>query len=171
LIMRREYFLVPDIETARNIVHELLVSHIEERHIHLIARDDIPLEDLPEAKLMQKSDFIPALEKGMLGGAYTGLAAGLVATVFPPAGVVIGGGAILALVAAGVTVGGLMSALVGVGLPNGRLEKFEEAIKGGEILMLVDVPRQRLDEIQEMVTKHHPQAEFEGIEPMKPPFP
>ena len=169
--MRREYFLVPDIELAREIVHELLLSHVEERYIHLIARDDIPMEDLPEATLMQKSDFIPALEKGVLGGAYTGLAAGLVVMAFPPAGMVIGGGAILAMIAAGVAVGGMMSTLVGVGLPSGRLEKFEEAIKAGNILILVDIPRQRLDEIQEIVTKHHPEAEFEGIEPMQPPFP
>ena len=169
--MRREYFLVPDIELAREIVHELLLSHVEERYIHLIARDDIPMEDLPEATLMQKSDFIPALEKGVLGGAYTGLAAGLVVMAFPPAGMVIGGGAILAMMAAGVAVGGMMSTLVGVGLPSGRLEKFEEAIKAGNILILVDIPRQRLDEIQEIVTKHHPEAEFEGIEPMQPPFP
>ena len=75
------------------------------------------------------------------------------------------------MIAAGVAVGGMMSTLVGVGLPSGRLEKFEEAIKAGNILILVDIPRQRLDEIQEIVTKHHPEAEFEGIEPMQPPFP
>lgn len=169
--MRREYFLVPDIETARNIVHELLLSHVEERYIHLIARDDIPLEDLPEATLAQKSDFIPALEKGVLGGAYTGLAAGLIVMTFPPAGLVIGGGAILAMIAAGATVGGMMSTLVGVGLPSSRLEKFEEAIKAGEILILVDIPRKRQEEIQQIVTKHHPEAEFDGIEPLQPPFP
>lgn len=169
--MRREYFLVPDIETARKIVHELLLSHVEERYIHLIARDDIPLEDLPEATLAQKSDFVPALEKGVLGGAYTGLAAGLIVMTFPPAGMVIGGGALLAMIAAGATVGGMMSTLVGVGLPSSRLEKFEQAIKAGEILILVDIPRKRQDEIQEIVTKHHPEAEFDGIEPLQPPFP
>ena len=169
--MRREYFLVPDIDTARKIVHELLLNHVEERYIHLIAKDDIPIEDLPEATLMQKSDFVPALEKGLVGGAYTGLAAGLVTMTFPPLGMVIGGGAILAMIAAGATVGGLMSALVGVGLPNSRLDKFEEAINSGEILILVDIKRERVDEIQGLVRGHHPEAEFEGIEPMNPPFP
>ena len=169
--MRREYFLVPNIDMAREIVKEFMLSHIEEKHIHLIARDDIPLEDLPEATLMQKSDFIPALEKGLVGGAYTGLVAGLVVVAFPPAGLAVGGGLILAMIGAGATVGGMMSALVGVGLPSHRLEKFEEAIKAGEILILVDIPRKRLDEIQELVKKHHPQAEFEGIEPITPPFP
>jgi hypothetical protein len=169
--MRREYFLVPDLETARNIVHELLLSHVEERYIHLIARDDISLEDLPEATLMQKSDFVPALEKGVFGGAYTGLAAGLIVLAFPPAGVAIGGGAILAMIAAGATVGGMMSVLVGVGLPSSRIEKFKDAIEAGEILMLVDIPRKRLEEIQEIVTRHHPEAEFDGIEPLQPPFP
>lgn len=169
--MRREYFLVPNIETAREIVKELLLSHVAEKHIHLIARDDIPMEDLPEASLMQKSDFIPALEKGLVGGAYTGLAAGLIVAAFPPAGLVLGGGAILALIGAGATVGGMMSALVGVGLPSHRLEKFEEAIKAGEILILVDIPQKRVDEIQQLVKKHHPQVEFAGIEPLTPPFP
>jgi len=169
--MRREYFLAPNIDTARAIVRELLLSHVPEKEIHLIARDDIPLEDLPEATLMQKSDLIPALEKGLLGGAYTGLVAGLVVAAFPPAGLAIGGGALIAMIGAGATVGGMMSALAGVGLPSHRLEKFEAAIKAGEILLLVDIPRKRLEEIQALVQKHHPQAEFEGIEPMQPPFP
>ena len=169
--MRREYFLVPDIDTARKIVHELLLNHVEERYIHLIAKDDIPIEDLPEATLMQKSDFVPALEKGLVGGAYTGLAAGLITMTFPPLGLVIGGGAILAMIAAGATVGGMVSALVGVGLPNSRLDKFENAINEGEILILVDIKRERIDEIQELVKGHHPEVEFEGVEPMNPPFP
>jgi hypothetical protein len=169
--MRREYFLVPNIDIAREIVKGLLLSQVEEKHIHLIAREDIPLEDLPEATLMQKSDFVPALEKGLVGGAYTGLLAGLTVIAFPPVGLALGGGAILALIGAGATVGGMMLALVGVGLPSHRLEKFEEAIKTGQILILVDVPYQRLDDIQELVKTHHPQAEFEGIEPLTPPFP
>jgi hypothetical protein len=35
----------------------------------------------------------------------------------------------------------------------------------GPILMLVDVPKERIDEIQKSIRKHHPEAEFEGIEP------
>jgi hypothetical protein len=169
--MRRIYFLLPNIEVTRNIVDELLLARIEERHIHVIAKEGTPMEDIPEASLLQKSDFIPALEKGVLGGASTGLLAGLVATAIPASGLVLGGGILLAMTAAGATVGGLMSSMVGISIPSGRLEKFEEAVKAGEILMLVDVPRKRVNEFEELVKIHHPSADIEGTEPMVPPFP
>jgi hypothetical protein len=169
--MRRLYFLLPNIEVTRSIVDELLLARIEERHIHVIAKEGTPMEDIPEASLLQKSDFIPALEKGVLGGAYTGILAGLVAAAIPASGLVLGGGILAAMTAAGATVGGLMSSMVGISIPSGRLEKFEDAVKAGEILMLVDVPRQRVDKIEELVKTHHPSVDIEGTEPMVPPFP
>ena len=169
--MRRLYFLMPDINVTHELVKELLLSHVEERYIHVIAKEGTPMEDLPEASLLQKSDFVPAIEKGLTIGAITGVVCGLVAMAFPPAGLVIGGGAVFAIGAAGAGVGGLMSSMVGVGLPSSRLEKFEDAINDGEFLVLIDVPRTRVDEIEAMVMKHHPDADIEGTEPMMPPFP
>lgn len=169
--MRRLYFLMPDVTTTHNLVNELLLSHVEERKIHVIAKEGTPMEDLPEASLLQKSDFVPAVEKGLTLGAITGVVCGLVAMAFPPAGLVIGGGAVFAIGAAGAGIGGLMSSMVGVGLPSSRLKKFEEAINQGEFLLLIDVPRARVDEIEEIVKKHHPEADIEGTEPMMPPFP
>ena len=55
--MRRIYFMVPDIKTAGKIVDELLLARIEERHLHVLAIRGTPLEDLPEANVLQKSDF------------------------------------------------------------------------------------------------------------------
>ena len=37
--------------------------------------------------------------------------------------------------------------------------------------MMVDVPTDRVDEIEELVKKHHPEAEIEGTEPTIPAFP
>ena len=37
--MRRIYFLVPDHDTTKKIVDELLLARIEERHIHVIAKE------------------------------------------------------------------------------------------------------------------------------------
>ena len=74
--MRRIYFLVPDIATTKLIVDELLLARIEERHIHVIAKRGTELEDLPEASLLQKSDFIPAVERGLALGGSVGALAG-----------------------------------------------------------------------------------------------
>jgi hypothetical protein len=45
-----------------------------------------------------------------------------------------------------------------------KLKKFENAIKNGELLVLLDIPMDRIGEITQKIIKHHPNAEFEGIE-------
>jgi hypothetical protein len=169
--MRRIYFLLPTVETARKIVDELLLARVEIKHIHVIAKEGTPLEDLPEASLAQSSDFVPALERGLAAGGATGIVAGVLAVTFPPAGLVLGGGAILAIGLAGAGVGALLSSMVGAGLHSSRLKPFEEAIEQGQILMLVDVPKDRVEAIEAMVKKHHPDADIEGTEPTIPAFP
>src|SRR5690606_6198449 len=99
------YFLVPEIATTKKIVDDLLLARIEERHIHVIAKRDTPLEDLPEANLLQKTDFIPAVQQGVALGGATGLLAGLVAVALPPASTVIAGGILLATTLAGASIG------------------------------------------------------------------
>jgi hypothetical protein len=169
--MRRLYFLVPNVENARKIVDELLLARIEERRIHVVAKEGTPMEDLPEAGLMDKGDFIPALERGVAIGGATGVLAGLVAVTFPPAGIVLGGGAILATALAGAGIGGWASSMMGVDAPNSRIERFEKAIEQGELLMMVDVPRDEVDAIKDLVRKHHPNVELHGTEPTVPYFP
>jgi len=37
--------------------------------------------------------------------------------------------------------------------------------------MMVDVPRLRVEEIEAVVLRHHPEAELEGVDPNTPMFP
>ncbi|MGR9046873.1 MAG: DUF1269 domain-containing protein [Gammaproteobacteria bacterium] len=165
--MKRIYFLVPDIDTTQKIVNELRAEGIEDRHIHILAKRDTPLKNLPEAGVTIKTDFLPALERGAALGGTTGLLAGLAALRF--AGFAIAGGPILGIIIAGATIGSLMGGLSGMNSGNTRLKQFEEAIENGELLVLLDIPKNQIEAIRELVTKHHPTAEFEGIEPILPP--
>ena len=169
--MRRLYFLAPSVDTAGAIVDDFLLARTEERHIHLIAKEGTPLGDLPEVTLLQKSDFIPAIEKGLAVGGTTDVVAGIVATTFPPAGLVLGGGAVLAIALAGAGMGALLSSMIGISANSSRLRRFEEAIERGEVLMLVGVPKTRVDEIEKLVQKHHPEVGIQGTEPTIPAFP
>ena len=169
--MRRIYFLLPDVATARDIVRELLLNHVEERHIHLVANDATSLEDLPEATAWQKSDVVPALEKGATVGGATGAVAGLIAVAVPPAGLILGGGAVLGLTLAGAGFGAWAASMIGISSPNSQLEKFHDAVQAGEVLMMVDVARTRVDEVEDLVRRHHPEADIEGTEPNIPNFP
>jgi hypothetical protein len=170
--MKRIYFLVPHIDVAKKIVDELLVARIEERHIHILAKRGTPLENLPEASFLQKSDFIPAMERGLALGGTVGTLAGLAAVALGPFSLVVaGGGIVLASGLAGASVGAWLSGMVGLNIGNTRLKSFEEAIERGELLMMIDVPRNRVEQITERVTTHHPEAQTEGIEPTIPAFP
>ncbi|HQS57897.1 MAG: DUF1269 domain-containing protein [Gallionellales bacterium 35-53-114] len=168
--MKRIYFLVPNTGIAQKVVDELLLARVEERHIHVLAKRGTPMEKLPEASYLQKTDFFPALEQGLALGGLTGIVAGLVAVALP-GGPVLAGGAILATSLAGAGVGALMSSMVGSSIGNRQIQQFSEAIEKGQFLMMIDVPPGRVEEIEQIVLKHHPEAKCEGTEPTIPPFP
>jgi len=169
--MRRIYFLVPDIPTTQKIVDDLLLARIEERHIHVLAKRGTPLVELPEASLLQKTDFIPAVQRGVALGGTTGVLAGLVALAIPPAGTVVAGGILLATALAGAGIGAWLGGMVGMNVGNSRTKQFEDAIESGQLLVLADVPKDRVKEIEDRVKQHLPKVEIEGTEPRIPAFP
>jgi hypothetical protein len=169
--MRRLYFLLPDVASAHEVVNDLLLARVEDRHLHIVAKEGVELGDLPEASLLQKSDFVPAVERGLALGGATGVIAGIAAMTFPPAGLVLGGGAVLGIALAGAGMGAWLSGMIGADAPNSRLADFEAAIEEGELLMMVDVPKARVEEIESLIKARHPETEIEGTEPTIPPFP
>lgn len=169
--MRRIYFLVPDVPLAKRIVDELLLARIGERHLHVLAKRGTPLEDLPEASLLQKSDFVPAVQRGLALGGAAGILAGLVAVALPATPLVIAGGVLLATSLAGAGVGAWLGGMVGMNVGNTRIQQFAESIEQGSLLVMADVPRDRVEEIEERVRAHLPGVEIGGTEPRIPAFP
>jgi hypothetical protein len=127
--MRRIYLLLPNVHSAQMIISELLLLRVEWRHIHVTANHNVPLKDLPEAILTQRSDLLPALARGAAMGGLTGTLAGLVALAFPPAGLTIAGGAVVAITLCGAGFGAWTATMIGVDVPNSRLKRFEQAIE------------------------------------------
>ncbi len=168
----RLYFLLPTVETAKDTVADLLLSHVQEKDIHIVAKDHHLLRqhELPEAGLMHERDIVPALEKGVAMGGATGLIAGILAVTIPGAGLALGGGAIIATTVAGAGFGAVMAPMMGISAPNAQLKEFEDAVEQGQLLMLVDVPKERIDEVTDIIVKHHPEANVRGVEPKKLPY-
>ena len=168
---RRLYFLLPNVQRARQAVDELLLARIDDHHIHVLAKDEIPLGDLPRANLLQRSDFIHGVEIGLSVGGATGVLAGLIAIAFPPGGAALGGWTVLATALAGALIGAWVSGMIGTDVPNSQLKEFDKAVKQGQILMMVDVPKGKVEEVSNMIRRHHPEADMHGIEPTIPAFP
>ena len=83
---RRLYFVLPNILSARQTMNDLLLARIEERHIHSLAREDVPLAGLHEANLLHKTDIVHGAELGLLVGAAAGAVLGIIAVLSPPKG-------------------------------------------------------------------------------------
>ncbi len=169
--MQRLYFVVPTVESCRTIVNELLLARIEERHIHVVAKDESRLKNLPKATLLQKSDFVPAIERGITIGGGTGLFAAILAYSFQSAGLELGGFAILAICLAGGGIGAWIAGMIGVDVPNTQLVQFQPELERGKLLLMIDVAKQRSAEIEKLVHDHHPEAGNGIIEPTMPAFP
>ena len=168
--MKRIYFLVPDFEATKHLVDELLLARIEERRIHVVAKRDTPLGDLPEASFLQKTDFIPSMEQGLAVGGITGTAVGLVALAVAK-DFAIGSGIFVASFFLGAGLGAVSSSMIGSSTASRRLKAFGQAIEHGQFLVMVDVAKNKLEKIETLVKTLHPEVENRGIEPLIPAFP
>ena len=168
--MKRIYFLAPSVEITKKIVNDLLLARVDQGHIHVLAKRNTPLGDLPEASFLQKSDIIPALERGVAVGGLTGVLLGLIVMAFPGE-LVVGGGLILATALAGAGFGAWVSSMVGSSIGNRQIEQFAVDIENGKFLMMVDVPSKRVEDIEQLVKERYPEAVCEGTEPTMPAFP
>lgn len=168
---RRLYFMVPDVRSARQIRDELLLARIEDKHIHVMARDGMSLEGLNEASVLQTSDFVHGAETGLAVGGGIGIVAGLVAVFFPPAGLDLQLVTILLTALIGAAFGAWVASMVASSIPNSRLKAFESALSVGHVLMMVDAPSGRIDEIRKLIDSRHPEAMNSGTEPTIPAFP
>jgi len=168
---RRLYFLLPGTARARQVVDELLLARIDDHHIHVIAKQCTPLGDLPQANLLQRSDLVHGIGLGLGVGGATGILTGLIAIAFPPEGITLGGWTLLVTALAGALIGTWVAGMIGTDIPNSRLREFASAVENGQVLMMVDVPREQVKTVTGMIKLHHPEADMHGIDPRIPAFP
>ena len=168
---KRLYFVLPNLAAAQTVHKELLLARINEDHIHAIAKEGISLKDLPEASFLQRSDVVHGAQLGFIIGGFTGVLLGSLAaaTGFLVPGLEVWSVGSLAI--GGAFLGTWTSSMVAINIPNTRLKPFQKALENGQILLMVDVAARRVDEITEMVARHHPEAELHPVEPTIPAFP
>lgn len=161
--MRRIYVLLPSEDSCRAVVVELEANGIPQTHLHAVAGLGHDLKDLPEANVWQRTELAHGLERGVGLGGVAGLLGGLLAVAFPPAGIALGGGALLAGTVAGAGFGAIIVALLGSQEHNHELDRFRGALVKGEILLLVDVSRHREAEVREIILRHHADAKISSV--------
>lgn len=169
---RRIYWLLPDLASARATMNDLLLARIDVGHMHFVAREDCDMRGLHAANVLQTSDVVRSAEMGLIVGAGVGALLGaLVAVYYPIVGDEPQWGIAAVLAVAGALFGLWTSTMIGVSTPSKRLQRFTAQIEQGQILLMVDVPMWRVDEIEERLRALHPEAHLEGADPDIPAFP
>ena len=167
----RLYFVMPDLASAIRTANDLLLARIEDRHMHFLGRRGMSLGELHEASYLQKSDIRHALQLGVGLGAACGMVLGVFLKLTPIGDVEFGVGTFLLSTLGGAAFGGWASTLVGLSTPNKDLERFKADIDAGRILLMLDVPGTRYEEVRGIIARTHPEAIDRGNEPTVPAFP
>lgn len=168
---RRLYFLLPDVESARKTANDLLLARIEDKYMHFMAKRGTDLGELHKASYAQLSDLARGAETGLAVGAGCGLVFGVIMLWLQIEGLHLHMAFILATTLGGALFGVWTGSMVGSSTPNSRLRVFADDIDAGRVLLMVDVPLMRVEEIREVVLRFNPDADPRGFEPTVPAFP
>jgi hypothetical protein len=168
---RRLYFMLPNVQNARGMLDELLLSRIEISHMRFMAREGTLPDDMPGVSFLHKTDLVHGAQLGVVIGAIVGLGAGIFLTMFPVDGISLRTAAILLVTLGGALFGGWASGMNAAAVPNTRLRQFADGIEQGQVLLIVDVPVGRVQEIEQMIARRHPEISFGGMEPPMLAFP
>lgn len=156
---RRLYFLAPDAPAAKQVVGELRAAGIPSERIHAIGRDGQSLDALPPATDQQRRDALHIIQQAFWNGnlAVFGLALlGLLAALYT-------GRPVLAALCLALMIGTFVLGLLNTRLPDVHLQEFRDALRHGEILIFVDVAKERVQEVEDLVHRRHPEVAVGGV--------
>jgi len=158
--MKRLFFLVPDLKETSNIAHELEEIGVNNHNIHICGGlpEDLEDEHLHRANLLQTTHLGKALKRGpLIGLGFFALIVALFLIVLP-ANVTITAFGYIAMLIFGVVIGVWTSGLIGIGVKNDVVEKYEKYVEDGHYIMMIDIPPEREKELKRIVFDHHPGA-------------
>lgn len=126
---------------AERIVDLLHTSAVRDQDISVLFPDRDGSRDFAYARNTRAPEgAVAGVGAGGVTGGVLGLLAGIGALAIPGVGPLIAAGPIMAALsgmAVGAAVGGIAGALIGMGIPEFEAKRYEDMVKGGNILMSV----------------------------------
>ncbi|EON93724.1 hypothetical protein MARLIPOL_02335 [Marinobacter lipolyticus SM19] len=160
--MKRLFYLVDSIDSVQNISDDLHQRGVTDWRFHIVSKDEAGLytHRLHSASVLDKTDLPRFVERGMLIGA-------LFALFFVVPLALWGGlewpmAAYVAMGAFAIIAGGWLGGFGGISTENYRIRKFHGDIEAGRYLVMVDVPKKHVSQMEELMALNHPEAELQG---------
>ena len=158
-MLRRLFFLFPNEAKAQGAVNQLLFMRIAIRHIHAISPGK-KLTTLPEATDRQKNDTTFKVERFLW---YANLLVFLIALLMLVASAILFNSLLIFFSLGLMLVTFIAAEQFVVKVPDVHLTEFTDALSHGEVLLMVDVPRHIVAEIENYIHHRHPEAVIGGV--------
>jgi CO/xanthine dehydrogenase FAD-binding subunit len=159
-MLRRMFYLLADEAQGSALVADLGSAGIGREHLHAVTGGGRLLRQFPPATPRQQRDGVWRLQGRLWAGnlALFALAAlGLALALYT-------GHTLAALAAAAAMVAAVAAGAVFVyHMPETHLGELNIALRHGDIVLMVDVPKRRANEIAQLVRRRHPEAEANGV--------
>ena len=170
---RRMYFVVENVSDAHAASEQMLLAKVDSHEMHFMAMPGTDLGGLPPASVAQRTDLVHGAQVGAVVGLFIGSGVGwyVYARMAPPAGMSFEVAVILVSALVGAGLGAWVASMIGASLPNSRHRRFAKDIAAGRVLLMVDAPLGRIEELQALILRRLPGAVDGGIEPAIPAFP
>ncbi len=158
-MLRRLYFLFPEESHAQRALDDLVSLDIPERRIHAIAKN-VELKTLPPATHRQRNDTAFRVESFIWTANLIVFALAVIAFVIT----LINAEFIWAMMAFAVMAASFIAGeYFIIHVPDVHLNEFNEALSHGEILLMIDVPKSHVAEIERFIHHKYPVAVVGGI--------
>lgn len=159
-MLRRVYYIIPNVAHARRVVDELQAAGIEREQMHACSKTGRQLPGLPVATEAQGRDRVGALDKLIWNADLTLFGLAAVGLLFAATAGSVG----WMLGALGVMLGAyVFGRWFAIKVPHTRLSDMRVPLAHGEVVLMVDVPKERVREIDLLVGRHHPEAGVGGV--------
>ena len=163
--------MLADLAATRQVVEKLHDLGIDERNIHAIASNGLWLDDLPESRLVERQDLLPALVAGVIRGSRVCGFAHIVGLSIPEAGLVLAGAPVFDSALARGDIDRFLAKLTSGADADTYLSCLRERIDGGEVLLIVDFADDRDDEMSQLLGRRCPRIPVNDRDSRLPRFP
>lgn len=133
----------------RNAVDELEDLDFHTGDVTIVMQDEKRAQELADETGTKAGE---GAATGAIVGGIAGVLAGITAAVIP-GGIIVAGPAAVGLGLTGAAAGGVVGALIGLGIPEEEARHWEERVVGGDIL--VAVPSFDSEEVLEIFSRHN----------------
>ena len=156
----RLYLVVPNIEKTAEILKKLWEQKAMIDGIHIVVKDfdHMGVKPLLESGIFKTTDVTAALLRGAVAGGLLGIGVGGLLMKFPPHEFSFGIGSMIALSIFGMLFGAWASSLIGVSILNPTVEKIKNAAEKGSLIMLIDLPKARENEVMNFIRSYYPET-------------